>query len=263
MATKKPVKKPKNKAPKAPLTPEQARAKAQDRVLAGLYTQQGVSSGNALTDKFIPDKGLGRVNEDLAGSTQNLNRYQNLYDQYRTRAPEQADVMNRMQQGLGGYTAPELQAQREQMYRAQNSNYLTAQNQLAKAQARAKVYGAAGAAQQANLQRSTQENKNQLEQDLYVKNIDEQQKRLGEYGQYGRGLNQEEFTRQAAATKGYGDEEARLRDEELKRQQFNIGQSNAEIAGRIGLFTGAGGTALSERANRIAQDLARQGLNKI
>lgn len=256
--TKKPV-----KAPKVPLTPEQQKQAANDKALKNLYGPEGNSAGNALINKFLQPGALGRVGTDLAGSTQDLGRYKALNDKYATRDTAQTDVMGRMQAGLGGYTSPEYQAQREQMQRGLNSNTATAASQLAKAQARGKVYGAAATAQNVNLQTGALNSKNNLEQDLMVKNIDEQQKRLTDYGQYGRGLNQEEYDRQASNTKLYGDEESKLRQEELDRQKINLGQSNAELASQIGAYTGAGATSIAKAQARAAQKIQREGIRKL
>lgn len=157
------------------------------------------------------------------------------YGTLNTNVPGQQEVLERMKAGLGGYTSPEYQAQREQMQRGINSQYNTAQGQLAKAQARGKVYGAAGAAQQANLVRATQDSKNNMEQDLYVKNIDEMRSRLSEYG----GAN--------AEANAYN------RDIEEK----NLANRQAEISDRrAAMMEGLGGSALARQlaeSNKISK----------
>lgn len=250
---------PSKKKGKTPLTPQQLN----ERALSKLYTPEGAAGGNALINKFLQPGALGRVSTDIQGAQGSLDRYRALYDSTQGRTGEQEDVMKRMQSGLEGYTSPEYQAQREQMMRGLQSNYSTAASQLARGQARGKVYGAASTAQLSNLQRSTAQSKDQLEQDLMVKNIDEKQRRLMEYGEYGRGLDSEEFDRRASATKGISDEEAALRNEELERQKINLGQSNAELAAQIGAYTGAGGTALAQKNNREARRIQKRALKKI
>jgi len=257
MAKKKPVKGP--KAPKTPDTPGQA----QDRALAGLYGNEGVNAGNALIGKFLQPGVLGRVNTNPLGAEQRLERNNALQTEYGSRDPMQTDVLNRMQAGLGGYTSPEYQAQREQMMKGINSNMATSMSQLAKGQARGKVYGAASTAQQRNLITGTENSKNDLEQQLYVKNIDEMQRRLTDYGTYGRELTGEEYGRKSEITKNYNDESSRINDQELERQKINLGQANAETAAQIGAFTGAGGTAISRAQTKAAQKLSREGLRKL
>lgn len=242
-------------------TPEEIREAANNKALTSLYGKEGVEGGNALINKFLQPGSLGRVGTDIPQGS--VGNYQNLLTKASERDPMQSEVLNNMQAGLGGYTAPQYQAQREQMQRGLNSGLATSTAQLAKAQARAKMYGPAAAAQFANLNRSTQASRDQLEQDLYVKNIDEMDRRNLQYGQYGRQLNNEEFDRQAQATKGLGDEQAALRAEELERQKINIGQANAEQAAQIGAFTGAGATSLGKQAQAETNKIQKQGIQAV
>lgn len=269
-ALKKPAKnKPgKGTAPGKPSKPKPPTKTPQELALESLYGVQGDSAGNALINKFMPGgvdangnpiNPLGRVSTELAGSEQQLKRQKELMARAGT-SDAQQDALRRMQSGLSGYTSPEYQASREQMMRGQQSNFATAQAQLAKSQARSKVYGTAGGAQMANLLASSQQSKDQLEQDLMVKNIDEQQRRLQDYGRYSTDLQTQQFDQNAAATKMYGDTEAAMRDEQLGREKVNLGQSNAELASQIGLYTGAGGTALAKAQNKAAQAIQRQGI---
>ncbi len=252
-------KKPAPKTPKQKLTPEQIKAQANDKALAGLYGAAGANAGNALINKFVQPGSLGRVGTDLPGAEQTMKRSGELLGQA-GRSGEEADTIAKMQAGLGGYTAPQYQASREQMLRGQQSNFATAQGQLAKAQARGKVYGAAGAAQQANLASSAQTSKDNLEQDLMVKNIDEQRSRLAEYGQYGAQTKASEFDRTRGATNDMNTTQAGLRNETLEREKLNLGQANAETAAQIGLYTGAGSSAIAKEGTKEANQISREGL---
>ncbi len=245
----------KTKTPKAP----QAPVSAQNKALEAMYGADGVNAGNALINKFLQPGTLGRVDTNLPGATEALQRQSVLLDRAGPNS-EQKFAQDKMKAGLGGYTSPEYQASREQMMRGVQSNYATSQSQLAKAQARGKVYGAAGAAQQANLAASTQQSKDNLEQDLMVKNIDEQRNRLSEYGQYSSDLQKQGFDQLGVATSEYNKQGTQLRDEQFQREKLNIGQANAETAGQIGLFTGATGTALTQKNTEAAQDIQKQGI---
>lgn len=232
---------------------------ARDKALGSLYGNEGVNAGRALMEEFVPEGALGRVSTSLAGGPETMQRSQ-VWLKEAGASPEEQLAIQRMQAGLGGYTSPEYQASREQMMKGQQSNFRTSQAQLAKAQARGKVYGAAGAAQQANLAAASQASKDDLEQQLMVKNIDEQRSRLKEFGDYGAGVKTRAFTRQGDATKYTNEAEAGLRSETLEREKLNLGQSNAEIAARIGLFTGGTGTALQKAQNKAAQTIQKQGI---
>ena len=237
-----------------------ASVEAQTKAIAGLYGNEAVNAGNSIINRYLPEGVLGQVDTTLQGGSEAIEQKRSLIGKYQQRDGMQTDVLNRMQSGLGGYTSPEYQAQREQMQRGIDSNYASSAGQLAKSQARAKVYGAAGTAQQANLQQSTQNSKNDLEQQLMVKNIDEKQRRLGEYGNYGRGLNQEEYGRQADASKGFADEASRQRQEQFDREKTNLGQRNAEVAARIGVVTGTGAEGISKAQQKVADRLQERAI---
>lgn len=220
MAKKRKTPKPQRQEPTQPTTPINPNMDPGERALRALYGDTGFEAGMALGQQFYGDGALGRVSETVPG---------------------QEEYLNQLRGGLGGYTSEQYQAQREQAARGQNSNYLTARDQLAKAQARGRVYGAAGAAQQANLSMSNQQSKDTLEQDLMVKNVDEMQRRLQTFGAANSAAQ--------AAT--------------LERQKLNLGQQAAETVGRTGAFTGAAGQSMIEAENRRAQDIQRRALAAI
>lgn len=251
--------KPSNPKPVKPKPPVKS---PQEQALESLYGVQGDNAGNALVNKFMPEGALGRVSTSLAGSEEQLKRQQNLLGSAQN-SGAQKDALERMQGALSGYTSPQYQASREQMMRGQQSNLATSQAQLAKIQARSKMYGTAGGAQAANLLAASAQSKDQLEQDLMVKNIDEQQRRLQDYGKYSSDLQGQQFDQSAVATQSYGDAEAAMRDETLGREKVNLGQANAELASQIGLYTGAGGTALAKAQNKAAQDIQKQGIRAV
>lgn len=238
------------------------RAAKNEKNIAGLYGNEGANAGNALINKFLPEGALGRVSTDVPGAENIGKRNADLMSNVGMSGGER-EALSNMQKGLGGYTSPEYQAQREQMQRGVNSNLQTGMSQLAKAQARGKVYGAAGVAQQQNLLQGAQNQKDQMEQDLNIKNIDEMRSRNAEYGQAAALMHQGEFDRAGAATKNWNQSTMDLGDRSLDREKINLGQSNAEIAGRIGLFTGAGGTALEKAKDKANQDIMKKSLGRI
>lgn len=204
-------------AKKKPQTQEEI----DNAALTSLWGKAGTEAGNAMINKLGANgQFLGRVGEQTPG---------------------QNEYVDKLKGTLEGYTSPEYQAQREQMQQGVNSQYATASNQLAKAQARGKVYGAAGAAQQANLIQGTADNKNNLEQQLMVQNINEKQNRLNQYGQANM-ANQNSI---------------------LERQKLNMGNNASEIATRSEAMTGAGGLALTKEQNAIMANIQKMGLAAI
>jgi hypothetical protein len=218
---KKPVKKQNPAAADPAVEAEPAKRDPNVTALNNLWGKEGTQAGDALIKKLeIEGDFLGRVNEEVPG---------------------QREYLDKLRAGLGGYSSPEYQAQREQAQQGIANQYQTAASQLAKAQARGKVYGAAGAAQQSNLIRSTQDSKNNLEQQLMVQNINEMQNRLNNYGNAN------------AATEAAN----------LERQKTNMGNVATETATRAETITGAGGLALEKAQNKTLADIQRQGIEAI
>lgn len=190
--------------------------------LEQVLTPQGFAAGQEFLNKYLQPGFLGRFQGGGPSA-------------------EQTEVLAKMKAGLGGYTAPEYQAQREQMQRGLNSNLATSLNQLAKSQARGKVYGAAASAQQANQIRANEENKNALEQDLYVKNIDEMSRRLGEYGGFANNL--------------YG--------QQAEAQKINLGQEAAEKSSQIESILGLGGLQINKDFQEQMRKIMKQGIKQV
>lgn len=241
---------------------KKAATSAQDKALNKLYGQTGNEAGNAMINKFNPT-GLSRVSTDLVGGSEETGRLQGLADKYANPSAPQAEALQKMQAGLGGYTSPEMQGMREQQERAQNSNLATGMSQLAKAQARGKVYGAAAGAQAVNLNTASLQSKDDQAQKLMIANADEQQKRLQAYGQYGNQVNAQNFSQQSTIAQDQNKTAEQLRQEQLDRSKINLGQESAEKATNIGLYTGAAGTALASKQNDAANQIAQQGIQAV
>lgn len=248
--------------PKPQLTPEQQAQKRNDEAVAGLYGAEGVNAGNALINKFAKEGQTGRVSTDVPGAMEIGQRNQGLLGAAGASTAETEALAN-MKAGLGGYTSPEYQAQREQMTRGINSNTATSLGQLAKNQARGKVYGAAASAQVGNLATAAQNSKDNLEQDLMIKNIDEMRSRNQAYGQFGAESNAAAFGRQSEATQNANKGTMDLGQATLDREKINLGQANAELASQVGLYTGAGSTALQKAKDKANNRLQQQALASI
>lgn len=197
-----------------------AKKKAQTSALGSLYGVNNVNAATEFVDRFLPANKQGAVDTQLQGEN---------------------DILSRYKAGLDGYTAPEYQAQREQMARGINSNTQTSLSQLAKAQARGKVYGASATAQQNNVLRQAQLNKDNLEQDLMVKNIDEKQKRLG----------------------AYADEQGKAREEMFTREKFNIDEANKWKNAQMAGFLGIAGLGLSKAQQAAMRSIYEKGISAV
>jgi hypothetical protein len=201
-------------------TDAETKADAESKAITSLYGN-GIEAGRGLINELgLKDQFLGRVGENV---------------------PSQQEYLDKLKAGLDGYTSAEYQGQREQMQQGLNSQYATAQSQLAKAQARGKVYGAAGAAQQANLSQANMNSKNDLEQKLMVQNINEKQNRLNNYGQ---------------ADAGY-------QADVLGRQKYNQGNNASEIAARSEALTGTAASFLQKRQQDEDRKLKKQSIEAL
>lgn len=121
------------------------------------------------------------------------------------------------------YSDPQYQAMREQMSKGIESNTQTSLASLAKAQSRGKVYGAAAGAQSANVLESAQRTKDDLEQQLMVKDVD--------------------FSRAGS--------------------QYNLAQQAAELAGRAGGWMGTINYAEAKKQAKKQAKMGQQAINKM
>jgi len=139
-------------------------------------------------------------------------------------AARSADMQAALEQamgGLGGLSAAENEALRARGYEELNRQFMGGQRALGRLQARSGVQGAAATAQFGDLMRQRGQQAAGLEQDIMLRNIAVQDQRRQAFQQLLRTAEQDE----------------------LARQQFNIGQQANLLAGQQGLFFGGAGLA--------------------
>lgn len=206
---------------------------------------------------------LNRLNADSQRSgetTDSLNALRSATQ----RSGETSDVLNRYNDiAQNGYGAGVYQAEREQMQKGMNSQLNTQMSQLAKAQARGKVYGAAASAQQANALTANTNSKNDIEQQLLVKGADVKNQALGQYSSnLTNAQNQEQANRlsynsamtgaqdrERVGLNAYGNAMGNAQATELAKQQFNIGETDKATASKIGAATNIAGLVGTENYN--------------
>lgn len=91
------------------------------------------------------------------------------------------DILEKRKAGLGGFSSEEAAAQRAQMALGLGRQQEAARRQLLAAQAKSGIKGGAAAAQQGRFAEQAMAQRAGSEQELFIKNIAEQQKRLKEY----------------------------------------------------------------------------------
>lgn len=217
---------------------------AKTGLLAGLTKKQltsinkliggGTKGASALADALFSSGSLGRVS---TGLIEDKDEAGNVIGSHRVK--ENEDLLNAYKSSLQGYSAPELQAQREQATGEINNQYLTQMSQAAKNNAKSMVRGGASTAGAQDLNQQRIQTQGNVEQNIFMKNADEKYRRLGEYGNVLGGM----------------------RADELSRQQFNLGQVGAEKSGQYGTFFGALGAGQAKNQQQYMADFNKKLLD--
>ena len=233
---------------KGPLTQgekdEKARTEAENAAAGKTFGADNMNAGDWVIDKFIPPGSLGRISTGLmmqkdpkTGEDVPVTDAQG----NPTRIGENQDVLNRYKDLSKGMSAEQYQAAREQQQRGLNSGLATTQAQLAKAQARGKVYGAAGAVQQANALRADSEKRADLEQQNKLADVK---------------LIREGTDKYAGALAG-------LQTSERGGQEYNLGQVAAEKAGQMGAYFNTIGIGQGNKFTQQQLDLQKEALRGV
>lgn len=135
--------------------------------------------------------GLGRTAEDagilskMEAATNRSGESQALIDQANSRVgrtQETKDYLGRLNSATAGYSSPENQAMLEQQMRGINQGFQQGQQRIANNAGKMGIRGGTLAALAAKNQRAAGRAEAETRQDLFVKNADEKQKRLMQYG---------------------------------------------------------------------------------
>ena len=237
--------------------------------------------------RFYTDNALGRmqalpkvqqVGTTMAGGAENIANAESAYAGAGTRDAYTEDALKRMQAGLGGITSAENQALLEQGTRDIQQNEATALRKMRADQGEAGMTGSSAAAQRQRLYAQTNAQKQQQQSNLIAANVAEKGRRLTEYGSaaqasenalsaakdaaLGRLLGARSdvagYTQKAEALNQNADVYNQAASKEVS--QFNIGQGEKELAGRIGSYYGDIGTSEARLAANRANTIAQQGL---
>lgn len=167
------------------------------------------------------------------------------------------DIIQRMKGGLEGYAAPELAAMRETQARQSQRALQGTMRDISNSGAKSGLSGAARALQNVSASNEWGRKAQDLEQELFLKNADEKQRRLSAFGgfmteqeaakarrlgDYSTFLSAEQgnaYTRGAEARKSYQEWLKNMHDTELNRQMLNAGQQDKmksmQTAGVLGM----------------------------
>ena len=160
------------------------------------------------------------------------------------RSAEMQETLAMSKGGLGGLTAAENEALRARGYEELNRQFMGGQRALGRLQARSGVQGAAATAQFGDLMRQRGQQAAGMEQDIMLRNIAVQDQRRQAFQNLLRTAEQDE----------------------LAREQFNIGQQANLLSGQQALFFGGAGLAnqlmeqqRQRRMEREQMEAIRQG----
>lgn len=193
-----------------------------------------------------------------------LAKYKGIASQYANggRTADVSDYLSRMKAGLGGYTSPELQAQREQAQRGIDQQMKTQLGQQRISQARGGVRGASAMAQQANLDRMRMGEQQNLEQDIFVRNADEMQRRLQAYGETVRGVEGDEYGRQLQTQTAYANALAGQEESNRKSSMYDLDRLMAEKSGAMSTILTTRDLSNQQEQFRQKMDLWRQAMKR-
>lgn len=218
----------------------------------------------SIARKNLPLTPLPRLDTGRSNETQNL---LNLFSAYAdptkgsyagARSSQMQDAVGRSIAGLDGYTAQENQGMREQMARDTNQNFMTGRAQLMRGQANARTGSTQRAAQLLELTKSYGNTRANLEQDLFVKNADEKQRRLDAYRNFLGGLEQQEYGRGREARTDLGNLSNSTWERELGTSKFNIEQEGRDRASQVSGILGTLGILDARRNARKQNQLMRE-----
>lgn len=168
------------------------------------------------------------------------------------------DVLARMQSGLEGYAAPELQAFREQAQQGVDTSYYTRLRELKSAQATSNVRGASALAQQNNLLRGRTTDQQNLEQNLFLKQADERQRRLKEYSDT---VEQNRAGQQEAVGK-LGNWQALANASDAATQTANIGEKWKQRSFKGANLFGQAALAAADKQQKWTNDFYEKNADK-
>jgi hypothetical protein len=150
------------------------------------------------------------------------------------RSADISDVIARRKSMLEGYTPEEKNAMRDENIRSMQRQTEGQARSLRGAQAASGVRGATASAQNVQLAKGQQDQSRQMERDLFLKNADARRAALGAFEQSATG---------AEAT-------------ETSKQQYNIGQKNAELQAQLATEFGYANLGSADRAAAAQQTAA-------
>jgi hypothetical protein len=202
------------------------------------------------------------VNPYQSQMVEMLNRRQQLSDPNSTfyaakRSADIAGIVERMREGLEGYNAAENQALREAMNREVEAQLATDIERARSSNAANLVFGGAAAAREDIARRGASRAKAQTEQDIFLKNIDERQRRLRDFTEMVTGTEADERRRAEEARRSYEGTLADMSNRDILLQQERNALEAQKRSAEAGVMTGLANILQGGRST-AAQNLAME-----
>lgn len=247
----------KNPFPKGSEQAQRWRDLKEAEIMANRFTPDDTGA-YSYTDPYKSDRSIGQGNAFgyMAGIDPLTGRSTGTYGG--DMAGNIKDVLARMQSGLEGYAAPELQAFREQAQQGIDTSYYTRLRELKSAQATSNVRGASALAQQNNLLRGRTTDQQNLEQNLFLKQADERQRRLKEYSDT---VEQNRAGQQEAVGK-LGNWQALANASDAATQTANIGEKWRQRSFKGANLFGQAALAAADKQQKWTNDFYEKNADK-
>jgi hypothetical protein len=201
-------------------------------------------------------------------STQVTQPVQNVIDESHERyesskeySPEVAEAITMLQGGLGGLTAQENNAIRDNAAASMNAAFSTSMRDIMGRNARFGIRGGVAANPMATLGRDYMGQRRAFENQMLVDNINVQDNRRNAYTNFLNTANAQRLANNQNAFNTYsnlvGNADAAMREAE----RFNIGQQEQDLQKRISGISGIAGVIGANRAGIQNNKLIRQQMN--
>jgi len=248
-----------NKHVSGGFTPPASTPSSQSSVAeAGADVTEAVDIASPITDRLLP---VGTLNRLEVGTDPRVQEVIDFLEEQARAGVQYTDLerqaLAELEAGLGGYTAPEVQAMREAANQEIQRNYQTALAGLARANARGGVRGAASAAGAQDLAIGAGQTKGNLERDLLIRNADVVQQRRLDFGNL---VNATEAARTQRGTAWGGLWTGASQGEEAARrgrETYNAAAGDTESLTRASTTLGTAGTILGREGSTEQVDILK------
>lgn len=222
--------------------------------------ERDLLSGRKRGDQVFGSGSLGRVDAGRSGEMSDIIARRRAASDGSGRSADSGRIIQMRKDNLGGYTAEEQNALRENNLRTIQQGNAGAMRALASQQAAAGVRGPAAVAQRSNLIKAQGQQIADAERSLFVDQIGQKRAALDKLEASTSAAENSEFTRNQAANDALEKSITGARADELARTQYNQGQAGKEKYGALTTELGYASLGAGERAGIMQRLLGQDQL---